>query len=1054
MPSLTSSLVKHGVASAQDVDAALARQMSHGGDLMTCLLEIAPVTEAALAPALAAASGLRPAPRGRLPAAPAGLGRLLSEDLMTRHVIYPMAERDGVLVLAVAERLPSEVEADLEFLLGLELDQRVAPVARLREAIAREHGLKLEPRLAALIERLDGDAPAAENSAVEAPLSLTLGNLPTAPALPGVAFPGVDTTTPAAAEHTAPALPPPAEPAASPAPRPVPDATSRAPAAPATPASALEPPASTTEALTAPVSPESLRQWTRHARRRPPLGSKPRGPYTPAMLETDLLASKAPSQVLRAAMRFASQYFDYTAVFSVNAGIAEGRDAQGPGADKTHVAELGIPLELPSLLSRAHATRSYVLEPLAGGTELDALLQAELRRPGAATVLVLPIVARDRVLVLIYGDGGQDDVSLEDVGELIAMMPSVGSALERIVHERKAAGAVQRAALPIPSGSLSAARRRHRERLPSTAERSQALLEALSPRPPAVLRREPASLPAPVAPPSSLRTHAPPKPSAAPAPQAPQHAASEAPTAGGPREPLQRSTLRPPTAAASDSPLGSAGAPSMASAKRFDTLPPDSSTSARRQAAVMPVISLRRREGQTPPQGTPRVADSDLPPLPLLRRPGSLEPPEASLGTPPEAAPTLPRLPSQSPGAPPSTLVDASPRAPRSARKTLQLVLSDEPELDDGPSIDVDEDDEALDASLLEALLQEDSSPDISVGVSHLDEDLLGDELPEVPLAAASRAEAYPAIQPARRHSSAELGLPSVIIEREPELARLVRELTEGEPRALEQLARLGSRAAGALIAQFPGPLSPGVSLTSLADTASVADAGPVLAALLRLGDAATPFVLARTADGAPEVRAWASRLLGELGTPEAAPALVQRFTDSEALVRRAAFTAARRLYALEEPRAALRHLLYSKLNDPRQPLPQRLGAIEALTQLRDGRAVPQLFPLLSDTTELLVRSAHWALVALTGVDHGRSSSDWTAWWDQHGDRDRVEWLIDALLQEDSELRRKAAEALTVATQRKYPPLERASRETLEALHAQELLWWQTTGRQPKAPSC
>src|SRR3982751_3804440 len=53
MPTLSSSIVKHNLASVRDVEEALARQAMYGGDLVTNLLELSAVSEAELARLLA-----------------------------------------------------------------------------------------------------------------------------------------------------------------------------------------------------------------------------------------------------------------------------------------------------------------------------------------------------------------------------------------------------------------------------------------------------------------------------------------------------------------------------------------------------------------------------------------------------------------------------------------------------------------------------------------------------------------------------------------------------------------------------------------------------------------------------------------------------------------------------------------------------------------------------------------------------------------------------------------------------------------------------------------
>src|SRR5690348_5141044 len=124
MASLSASIVNQHVASVHDVEEALARQAIHGGDLVTNLLELVTVSEERLARVLAEAYGIEPAPVGELPKASDEVRRLVPVDLAGRFALYPLEERQGTLVLAVAEPLPAEVEHDLSFSLGAQLVQR------------------------------------------------------------------------------------------------------------------------------------------------------------------------------------------------------------------------------------------------------------------------------------------------------------------------------------------------------------------------------------------------------------------------------------------------------------------------------------------------------------------------------------------------------------------------------------------------------------------------------------------------------------------------------------------------------------------------------------------------------------------------------------------------------------------------------------------------------------------------------------------------------------------------------------------------------------------
>ena len=156
MPSLSSSIVNQQVASVRDVEEALSRQSLYGGDLITNLLELATVSEERLSLVKAESHGLEPAPIGELPTATEQVRRLVPGDVAQRFALYPLEERDGTLIVAVAEPLPSETENDLSFSLGATLVQRVALLVRVRQAIARDYGIPLDRRSLRVLAKLSG----------------------------------------------------------------------------------------------------------------------------------------------------------------------------------------------------------------------------------------------------------------------------------------------------------------------------------------------------------------------------------------------------------------------------------------------------------------------------------------------------------------------------------------------------------------------------------------------------------------------------------------------------------------------------------------------------------------------------------------------------------------------------------------------------------------------------------------------------------------------------------------------------------------------------------
>lgn len=818
MMTLSSHIVQSGVASVRDVDEALARQAQYGGDLATNLLEISGADEELLTVALAESFGLEPAPSGELPEAAAAVRRLVPADVARRYVLYPLQRAGEKLIAAVAEPLPPEVVSDLEFSLGLGLEQRAATWVRVEEAIAREYGVALGQRAARLLARISGQPD------------------PNPSVLPADGEP--PRTPPAAGSSPGPAPPGPAE----------------APSSPNLAGEASE------------SAPGTLGGLSRspHAS-----GRRRLGPFTTPMAERDLLRAKTRDEVVSAFFDFAAQFFEYSALFVVHGDLAEGRDAHGSGASRAKVRSIGVPLDLPSSLTSVVAKEPYRLTRLAA-SGMDAALLKDLERPPGPLALLLPVRVRGRTVLVLYGDHGEDDVALDAVGEVIAFVPLVVGALERVILRRKRLGLT-----------------------PGVAEAAPRSAEPARSRP----------------------TPGPPMdPTRAPTPSA---------------------TSRAPSLA---QPVVSIGAPPRKSAPAFSE-PPDTDS----EDAGWSV---------TPP------------PLPVGGRAIAAIPPSVP-------------LPAKRPG-----------------------LSSQEPE-------EADPDRGWDDASLV---------------VGH---------------------EARP-LMPGQ--ASDELGLPPVIVEFERDADRLITRLREGDTTALQALVDLGEAAVPALVGAFPGPITSELR-RGAEGQARASGCGPVMLALARIGPRAAGVLGVRANDPDASVRAWATRLLGELPGPEAARTVATRFLDDDAEVRRAALSAGRMLQAGPEAGQALSSALSALLADGQRPDAARHTVIEAIADLREARAVPDLVALLADPSAEIRRSAHWALVVLTRTDYGESAAAWEQWWRVNATRHRIEWLIDALMHETQEIRRTAGDELKSLTKEYFGYYDDLSARERERAQQRYREWWETRGK-------
>jgi hypothetical protein len=303
MAKLEAMLEQRGIATPREISEALARCQLHGGDLTTSLLQFVNADEAELSALLSECYQLPAAPVGLLPASDDAASRSLPRDVAERYCCFPLEASPGRLVLAVARPFDPALKEELGFTLGVSIEERVALEVRIRQALARFHGLPLSPRNQRGIARLEGDLEAAGH---ETPLGLwsdtQLSTLPRPPS---------DQPSSLRDSQRPPSV---------------------------RPRSRSETPR--IGGITAP--PVSLE---RPARRR--------GPQSLAAAREELQRAATRNEVLDIFFAFASQLFEYSALFAVHSALAEGLDAWGKGADRETVLGIGVPLDLPSSLSEA-----------------------------------------------------------------------------------------------------------------------------------------------------------------------------------------------------------------------------------------------------------------------------------------------------------------------------------------------------------------------------------------------------------------------------------------------------------------------------------------------------------------------------------------------------------------------------------------------------------------------------------------------------------------------------------------------------------------------------
>jgi hypothetical protein len=88
------------------------------------------------------------------------------------------------------------------------------------------------------------------------------------------------------------------------------------------------------------------------------------------------------------------------------------------------------------------------------------------------------------------------------------------------------------------------------------------------------------------------------------------------------------------------------------------------------------------------------------------------------------------------------------------------------------------------------------------------------------------------------------------------------------------------------------------------------------------------------------------------------------------------------------------------------------------------------------------VEAAHAELVAITMQDFGPKPKRWAAWWKQHEDDDRIDWLFEGLSHKTGEIREAAEQELRALTGEYFGYAFDLPRGAREAARARWQSWW------------
>lgn len=1102
MSALTSLLVRDRVVPVKKIEEAIQRQVISGGALDTVLLEVGAAPENVLASYCAAVFELQPVAAAELMAVTRDVVRLVPREVAEQHRVVPLHAQPGRVSLAVHEPLSREVEQQLAFLLGAAIEQRVVTQARLEAALGAHYGVELSPRLKRLGRKLaDADAgalvdvaavddnrrtmPEDMGPAIEAASAASLphaspertsdddgrtsatysartgGSTAKYGQVPSAGRGNVSVAVNVARVVGADALERTslvAEPASFGPPSASKTSTlsgANVPNPPNPPAAVAREPEPPTGETASPLMERPPRTELLH---------RIRGPFT-ARLAVELLEQASTrEEVLQVSLAFVQQFFDCAVLFMVQDDIAEGLDVEGRGPDYATVRRTSASVEDAGILSDAFRTAQPRMGDLASGTRADQQLSGALARNDAQPCVVAPVVIRQRVVLLFYGDRGGEDFGISDVPEFVAFMPRISEAFQRLILRRKLGKTAPEAEPEDPKGTIAkrwqggrrnwVAEVSHTPRARAPKRRTQAMdvlgVPRTAPPPPSPVANAAGaqSVPAQTRPGVDDTTPEDPEPAYLGVPEPARDTAvtlldmaAVAPLS----DTSSGSTLLDGAEAALDDPMSVTG---EHDAPVFDdpTEPPPPMAS---EAAAAPDVL---------PSSPPAAAEDPEEPVPadkLVRKGGvavsravtvvDSERARATARALAEAVVLGAAIPDELPRSQPSVRPVIGVYSMKGTTDVVARSRSSRPppprEPEPARAVSPNAGDAERRARRSE---RPPAPPSRGAEAVHDDDD---DDEPELTVTAATAASTAPS--PLSGRLSVDPGMPSVILDLGDGVETAMQQLLNAGPEdvfAVKAALRAGEGVLPALVREFPGPLwfdrnAPHQRLPRGRDISAVSRA------MVAFGDVAVPYVAALLDREDHDVRFYATLLSAELLHRDLVGPLGRRVFDVDSGTRALALDVLRPLRRFPREFGRVIDRVRASARIPARPVPIRLAAIKALGHLRDEGALDLLVRMLDVDEERLREAAHQSLVLITRQDFGRSRDGWAAWASEHRGTHRIEWLIEALMHEDAKLRRLAGDELKHLTQAYYGyqhALPKRDREVAQRKYRQ---WWESEGR-------
>jgi len=761
---------------------------------------------------------------------------------------------------------------------------------------------------------------------------------------------------------------------------------------------------------TEPANKKALKSERRYA---------PRGPLTPGVTRELLESADDRDSIVELFFSFAKQYFDCTVLLAFREDCAVGLEASGHNGDED-IRGVKLPLIKRGMLDDLQHSLLPRVTDLTRRKEDREFLSA-FGRAGMRPVALLPICIRQRVVLLLYGDRAGEHFTLDDLSDVITLLPPISRAFERLIHINKVmTSQLQRQSIPIEASDSPDSQ---------TANASEPIDE--------------------------------------------QHSAPDQLSSEGSQ---QQVTLKEGSDAANEI------TPIAAEPRRARHAAPKTLAGIPGKKATVPfekgVFRARKTLSGVVTRERSTESDDASSEKNVSDRPGAVSPVRSSdaidddVGS--NSKTIIGLADGESLGSAGRTSRqpvvsdhenDAKSPSTADVEEEAKTAYDD---LDWGDasktqdeSLVADTDQKNQDEESAETLSprltvpDDRSQPSADQAISDPSDRPADPEAARIPVISEMVRWSDPPKEPPtkteavpdKRHTqpvAEKRSEPSIVVDmglgNEALLEKLCSSGPGQEARVVSLILQVGDDILDELERRFPGPLwfnrkKPFRELPSGREVSAVSRA------IIAFGNKAVPHVRSLLFSNDPEKRFYAVLLAGDVQHPTLLEPLGQRLFDADPQTRNATIDVFRKYRNTQGFNDTLKSLrLVASSSD--RPVDMRITALQALAGVRDTESFDFLLNLLQYAEDAVANMARRVLVAITLQDFGLSVRKWAAWIKRNRGRDRIEWMIDGLTHSDETIREAAGTELQKTTGEYYgfhPTLPKRDRERIQKKYRS---WW------------